>query len=197
MNFVTYISGTGASEDAADGAENEGEAVEAAGEEDAIAEESEEEDDDANSTLNMSLSTLSPSTSRLHRIKAIAIFPWYARKENQLSFPKGAVITVRKQSDSWWAGELDGRVGWFPKSYVKVFRGQKRESVAEEAASMASTPQEKAKYRAVYAYEAVEKSELSFQAGDIIEVSSQSGSWWEGECKGRKGQFPASYVKPV
>ncbi len=58
--------------------------------------------------------------------QAVAIFPWTARKDSHLSFEKGAIITLRKQGDSWWAGELNGKVGWFPKSYVKVIRASRR-----------------------------------------------------------------------
>ena len=31
----------------------------------------------------------------------------------------GDVITVTEQQDMWWAGELKGKSGWFPQSFVK------------------------------------------------------------------------------
>ena len=30
------------------------------------------------------------------------------------------MLTVYEQREKWWSGELDGKVGWFPKTFVKV-----------------------------------------------------------------------------
>ena len=53
-------------------------------------------------------------------LKAQALYPWRAKKENHLTFNKGDVITVHEQQDMWWSGALNDNVGWFPKSYVKI-----------------------------------------------------------------------------
>jgi hypothetical protein len=37
--------------------------------------------------------------------------------------------------------------------------------------------------------------ELSFRAGEIINVTNSQGDWWQGECQGRKGAFPGNYVQ--
>lgn len=140
--------------------------------------------------------------------QAVAIFPWKARKDNHLSFEKGAIITVHKQGDSWWAGEIGDRVGWFPKSYVKLIRAQRKgagstgsfETISEMEVGDDDVPAvdkpESYAYIAMYPYEASEPGELTFQANDIIIVHSKNGSWWEGECRGKTGQFPHNYVKP-
>jgi intersectin len=136
-------------------------------------------------------------------LRAISIFPWKAHKDNQLSFPKNALITVRKQGDSWWAGELDGRVGWFPRSYVKVIRNEGAGSTSKAAERTdTKTPGKPVAlvvrpYVALYAYEGVERGELSFRAKDVIMVTRQEGDWWEGQCNGATGQFPAKYVRPM
>ena len=40
-----------------------------------------------------------------------------------------------------------------------------------------------------------EAGDLSFAEGDIISVTKADGEWWEGQCKGDAGLFPANYVK--
>eukprot|EP00053_Salpingoeca_punica_P012145 m.108591 g.108591 ORF g.108591 m.108591 type:complete len:469 (+) comp15871_c3_seq1:355-1761(+) len=157
-------------------------------------------------------------------VKAVAIFPWKARKPNQLSFPNGAIINVRKQGDSWWAGELNGKVGWFPKSYVKPIATDKKASVfsdgqgqsqaqqqgqsqGQQQAGQGSAPpivkkdsvsasaQGPKKYVAIYPYEASERGELTFAVGDVIMVTKAVGQWWEGTCGSKTGTFPRNYVK--
>jgi amphiphysin len=46
---------------------------------------------------------------------------------------------------------------------------------------------------ALYDYEAQQEGDLSFSAGDVIEVihrTSNDNEWWTGKFKGRQGQFP-------
>ena len=47
---------------------------------------------------------------------------------------------------------------------------------------------------ALYDYSG-EAGDLSFIAGDVIQVHKDEGEWWEGSCNGEKGLFPANYVK--
>eukprot|EP00063_Salmo_salar_P064489 XP_014039324.1 PREDICTED: GRB2-related adapter protein-like [Salmo salar] len=52
--------------------------------------------------------------------------------------------------------------------------------------------------RAQYDFSAEEKDELSFKAGDIIEVLECSDmSWWKGRLRGQTGVFPSNYTNPV
>lgn len=39
------------------------------------------------------------------------LFTWRGSKDNQLSIMKGEVVTVLQQSEKWWSGEVDGKVG--------------------------------------------------------------------------------------
>ena len=40
--------------------------------------------------------------------------------DDELSFPKGAMIKViRKEDDGWWVGEYKGTKGFFPGNYVR------------------------------------------------------------------------------
>jgi amphiphysin len=51
---------------------------------------------------------------------------------------------------------------------------------------------------ALYDYEAQAASDLSFSAGDVIEVvlrTNNENEWWNGRINGREGQFPGNYVR--
>lgn len=49
-------------------------------------------------------------------------------------------------------------------------------------------------YVALYNYSG-SAGDLSFKAGDVIDVMQMTGEWWTGTLGNRKGIFPANYVK--
>lgn len=52
--------------------------------------------------------------------------------------------------------------------------------------------------RAMYQYSANLNDELSLIPGDLITIhEKQADGWWVGECKGRTGIFPATYVEVI
>ncbi|KAL7977979.1 hypothetical protein Chor_004966 [Crotalus horridus] len=52
--------------------------------------------------------------------------------------------------------------------------------------------------RALYAYDAQDTDELSFNANDIIEIVKEDPSgWWEGRIRGKEGVFPGNYVEKL
>lgn len=51
---------------------------------------------------------------------------------------------------------------------------------------------------ALYDYSAQAEGDISFRAGDIIEIVTKTkneNEWWIGKCHGKQGQFPGNYVK--
>ncbi|KAK3671957.1 hypothetical protein LTR78_008132 [Recurvomyces mirabilis] len=51
---------------------------------------------------------------------------------------------------------------------------------------------------ALYDFEAQNDGDLAFREGDRIRILVKTGSvddWWEGECRGQRGSFPANYVE--
>lgn len=57
---------------------------------------------------------------------------------------------------------------------------------------------ESEKATALYDFEAQANGDLSFSAGDIIDVvkrTSNANEWWTGKLHGKEGQFPGNYVK--
>ncbi|KAK7604180.1 hypothetical protein V9T40_004453 [Parthenolecanium corni] len=54
--------------------------------------------------------------------KVVAIYDYYADKEDELSFQENAVIYVlKKNDDGWWEGVMDGLTGLFPGNYVEPY----------------------------------------------------------------------------
>lgn len=52
--------------------------------------------------------------------------------------------------------------------------------------------------RALWAYDAQDTDELSFNADDVIEIVSEDASgWWFGRLRGREGMFPGNYVEKI
>ncbi|CAF0864311.1 unnamed protein product [Brachionus calyciflorus] len=55
------------------------------------------------------------------------------------------------------------------------------------------------KCRAMYAYQASDPDELSFEENDIIYLvkEKEPEGWWIGICKGKSGLFPSNYVEKI
>ena len=50
----------------------------------------------------------------------IAVYPYNAQHEDELTFHKDSVINVlNKDDDNWWKGEVNGLIGMFPSNYVE------------------------------------------------------------------------------
>ncbi|XP_038241507.1 ABI gene family member 3 isoform X2 [Dermochelys coriacea] len=54
--------------------------------------------------------------------KVVTLYPYTQQKENELSFPEGAIIYMtRKYSDGWCEGVTSEAEGFFPGNYVEPF----------------------------------------------------------------------------
>ncbi|XP_056016290.1 intersectin-1-like isoform X4 [Ostrea edulis] len=148
-------------------------------------------------------------------LQAQALYPWKAKKENHLSFNKGDIIQIKEQQEMWWSGELQGQVGWFPKSYVKLVSGPVSKQTSRSGTPMGtsaapvvpvetndkSTPTivehtaEAEPFVAMFTYTSSEAGDLTFNQGETILVTKKEGDWWTGSLGERSGIFPANYVK--
>jgi hypothetical protein len=52
-------------------------------------------------------------------------------------------------------------------------------------------------YESIYAYEATDPSDLSFNVGQRILVLKCDGDWWTGQIDERVGTFPNNYVEKI
>ncbi|KXJ13109.1 Intersectin-1 [Exaiptasia diaphana] len=52
--------------------------------------------------------------------QVLAMFPYTAQNQDELTFYKGSVINVISREGDWWKGEMNGQVGMFPSNYVQA-----------------------------------------------------------------------------
>uniref|UniRef100_A0A0K0DF37 SH3 domain-containing protein n=1 Tax=Angiostrongylus cantonensis TaxID=6313 RepID=A0A0K0DF37_ANGCA len=96
------------------------------------------------------------------------------------------------------AGAIASRYGGVPTAFVPMAQIEHRTMEA----SRPSKPKPPTKPRlypvvkAIYDYDAQDTDELSFSAGDEIELMQRHESgWWQGKMGNRIGLFPANYVQ--
>ena len=69
--------------------------------------------------------TSKEETSKRKPEIVVAVAPYTAGGQEQISFAKGDMILVKKKTETgWWEGELQAKgkqkqLGWFPAAYVK------------------------------------------------------------------------------
>jgi SH3 domain-containing YSC84-like protein 1 len=86
----------------------------------------------------------------------------------------------------------------YPPSYAASVDAGYSRNVDTRKPPPLPVPQSRLKARALFDFTPVEMGDLSFHAGDIIEVNERTTSqndWWTGTCHGQKGTFPANYVE--
>ncbi len=158
---------------------------------------------------------------------AIALYDYSARSDKELDFKKGQQFQIiEKFASGWWIGEINGKRGVFPGSYVRetvvsvpassasptvmnsppVGLQRSGSTLAERSLSLSSTylpvqaqRQTLCTVRAMYDFNGDSEKKLSFKKGDTIKVLQklQEVGWWEGELNGRVGLFPSNYVKEI
>lgn len=68
------------------------------------------------------------------------------------------------------------------------------QTVIHNNASLHVSP--KLEARAIWDWASEDHNDLSFNAGDIIEIVQETNAdWWTGKSKGKQGLFPATYVE--
>ena len=126
---------------------------------------------------------------------ARALFAFTGEKKDELSFSEGVKIRLLKRIDSnWLEGELNGKVGIFPQSFVKIEVGLPSKSV-ESVLADSGRPYA----RAICDFHGDAEDDIEFERGDLIELLSWAGEGW---MKGRTGNgitgvFPLSFVHVI
>ena len=66
------------------------------------------------------------------RVKAL--YDFEPQEDGELAFRKGDIIRVVNSAyEGWWKGELDGRIGIFPLTYIEIIPDPTPESIARDA----------------------------------------------------------------
>ncbi|KAF6236655.1 hypothetical protein HO173_004946 [Letharia columbiana] len=132
------------------------------------------------------LASTRPKKSQRQMVRAIWDFD--ALAPTDLNFKKGDVFEVdADRSLAWWQGYKDGASGRLPASYVGL--------LTTAASDAKQSPRRKCNVRALSDFHSADGSELSFQAGDIIEIEEDLYELrWKGYLNGRQGLVPAHRV---
>jgi len=121
-----------------------------------------------------------PAAQSQYVTQARALYDYATEQEAKLDFKKGEVINVTNNSgDAWWYGEIHGKQGKFPKTYVRELN-------------------EEIKATALYDF-GDKEAHLHFKRDNtIILLNKRKGSqWWEGildDGSTHVGIFPINYV---
>ncbi|CAJ0948809.1 unnamed protein product, partial [Mesorhabditis belari] len=60
-------------------------------------------------------------------VQARALRPYKAVRDDELSFPVNAIITVLRKEENFWRGRYGATTGWFPPAYVQEILPQKNQ----------------------------------------------------------------------
>lgn len=114
-----------------------------------------------------------------------ALYDFEAESGQELSLKQGDLVHYLGPVDGDWAlGELGGRRGRFPAAFVESPQQPQQPTGCPAVA--------------LYSFSTEQDGDLGFCEGDTVTVLSRiNKDWLYGEHKGRKGQFPASFVQPI
>jgi len=131
-----------------------------------------------------------------------ARFDYEAEEPGDLGFVAGDVIQlIERSGDEWLKGELDGRVGMFPVSFVEIIEDLPMSSAAIFSSESLSVDSKMStignKVTALFDFQG-RYGELFFQAGTVLTVLSEVDSdWLYGEANGYRGRFPRECIDRV
>ena len=123
---------------------------------------------------------------------ARALFAFASETELELSFSAGvSIMLLRRIDENWLEGQLDGRVGIFPASHVKIELSSP--SLTRDSALAGSG---RPYAIALYSFSGAEAGDLCFGKGELIELLGPAGSgWMRGRISEHTGIFPSSFVE--
>jgi len=150
---------------------------------------------ESDSTTSTSTTTTGPAASTAapasSGTECVAIAPYKANGNGQISFEVGdSIFVLAKLQAGWWSGRhgTTGESGVFPGSYVK------EKSDTSNAQSSTSG----FKVKVLHDFNATGPNQLSIKTGNIVHVTKElQKGWWYGELDGVNGIFPASYTKKL
>ncbi|EGG25091.1 hypothetical protein DFA_03337 [Cavenderia fasciculata] len=149
---------------------------------------------------------------KIRRVQAL--YDYTKNSDDEISMAIGDMIDViNDENPEWLGGQLNGQVGFFPRSFVKFLEDTTpaptnaatgvaaAASDSQAAASAAGAPDQEdytslyPKARVVYPHNATDEGEITLVVGDTITVYSwEDDYWWEGVLGDKSGYFPSSCV---
>ncbi|KAG8238201.1 hypothetical protein J437_LFUL018084 [Ladona fulva] len=135
----------------------------------------------------------------------ITLYPFYGQFDNELSFHEGEIVTLLRHIDNdWIEGEIEGRKGIMPVSYVNIVvdceysfddTGQTNSSQSIVTNSL----KQNAAAKVMYNFHAQMDGDISIKEGEEVFISELVNDNW---CRvknstGMIGLCPLNYLSPV
>lgn len=117
---------------------------------------------------------------------AVALYDFPGQTAEDLSFLKGALISVTQRVDAEWSrGRLDGREGLFPSAFTHACTAQ---PMAGQTAVVGVA-------KALFDFSAESEDELTLKTGDVVTgLVCVDDDWFLGTAGGRHGLVPKNYI---
>ncbi|XP_067118064.1 LOW QUALITY PROTEIN: SH3 domain-containing protein 19-like [Osmerus mordax] len=116
----------------------------------------------------------------------VALFDFPGQTADDLSFLKGALITVTQRVDAAWSrGRLGSREGLYPSAFTHTWTAQ---PIAGQTMVVGVA-------QVLFDFSAESEDELSLKAGDLVTgVESVDEEWFIGDASGKRGLVPKNYI---
>ncbi|RWS02758.1 dynamin-binding protein-like protein [Dinothrombium tinctorium] len=128
-----------------------------------------------------------------------AMYSFKAEFPNELSFKEGDIIHLIRYIDSeWMEGELNGKVGVFPKSFITVVVDCESNAEILQTSQVDEFPAN-IRARVLYDFKAQYDSDLSIKCDEIVTLKRRiNEEWVEGVNQaGEVGVFPNNFVEII
>ena len=127
------------------------------------------------------------------------LYTFTAEAENELSIKEGDIVhLIRHVNDKWLEGELDGKVGMFPKDFVQIIQDVVEENNTEPApVSEQFAPDSYG--RILYDFSAQLDGDLTVKKGMLVTLLRKlNQDWIEAlDDSGKSGIIPLSFVEII
>ncbi|KAJ3291271.1 F-BAR and double SH3 domains protein 1 [Borealophlyctis nickersoniae] len=143
--------------------------------------------------------------------KAVAIYNYDAKLEGETSVKEGDSLAILEDEADGWTkvrNMVSQGTGYVPADYIKITEQASNTSSTAAAAAAAAGAAGAGggggakEVQALYDYKATDEGELSFKAGDMIEVLETNGehtedAWWQGRLvrTNQTGAFPVVFTQ--
>ncbi|CAH1776870.1 unnamed protein product [Owenia fusiformis] len=122
--------------------------------------------------------TSSNSSGDYIAIEHVALYPYTAQQEGDLSFCAGDTITVLQVLDNgWWRGCLNGDEGWFPGSYCQL---------VEDYTFPCSSPEQDSDYMPLVDFKPAPATTSPYAALDTPNMGVSNNGFDENAPQGKK-----------
>ncbi|XP_039663004.1 SH3 domain-containing protein 21 isoform X2 [Perca fluviatilis] len=121
---------------------------------------------------------------------------------DEITVRMGDVVknVTKTSEEGWLEGELGGRRGIFPATFVKEVPVYLMGDSQREPRSIRKTKKMKQtrKCEVMFPYSPLNEDELKLVAGETIEIIKEiEDGWWMGVKNGKVGAFPSNFVKEI